>query len=255
MKSSRLIQKAIAIFTLVLILTSVAVPYGSVCDSKVIPLYSFVDELPYEEVIQEIRVGDSVYFGVYEQDNRSSNGKEDIEWIVLEIRDDKALILSKYILDAIPYNKRDEYVTWASCSLRKWLNSTFISTAFSDSEASSIVPVLVKNYDNDEYHISGGNDTCDQVFLLSYDDAISYFEHDSDRRAGPTEYARSHDVNYGTESGCSWWWLRSPGKTSNRAGNVVNRGVASTFGAYVNADSGGVRPALWVEKDALTNIF
>lgn len=255
MKSSHLIQKAIAFFALALMLASVAVPYGGVCDSEVVPFYSFVDELPYEEIIQDIRVGDSVYFGAYEQDNRSSNGKEDIEWIVLEIRDDKALILSKYILDAIAYNRRDEYVTWASCSLREWLNSTFISTAFSDSEASSIIPVKVKNYDNDEYHIPGGNDTFDQVFLLSYDDAISYFEHDTDRRTSPTQYALSHDVYYDAESGCSWWWLRSPGKTSNRAGNVVARGIASTFGGYVNAGAGGVRPALWVEKDALTIIY
>ena len=61
-----------------------------------------------------------------EQDNDISNGKEDIEWLVLWIVDDKALIVSKYALDVQPYSTyTDTDCTWKTCSLWEWLNSTF----------------------------------------------------------------------------------------------------------------------------------
>lgn len=57
-------------------------------------------------------VGSSIYFGQYEQDNNSGNGPEPIEWIVLDIQDDRALLISKYGLDIQPYKyeDRDGYV-------------------------------------------------------------------------------------------------------------------------------------------------
>lgn len=45
------------------------------------------------------KVGHYVSFGKYEQDNNTSNGKEKIEWLVLEVKDGKALVISKYALD------------------------------------------------------------------------------------------------------------------------------------------------------------
>ena len=233
------------LFSLCLVLAVITAVFAPVCGSEVEPLYSFGDETP-----AEIRVGDSVYFGRYEQDNVSSQ-KEDIEWTVLEIRDDKALIFSKYVLDAIPYHRKNESVTWADSSIRQWLNGTFLNAAFSDSEQRSILSVTEENPSNDEYHIPGGEATRDQVFLLSYDDATTYFWGNSERQACPTQYALSHNVFFDEETACSWWWLRSPGKTANRAGNVVARGIPSTYGGFVNSGDGGVRPALWVQKDAL----
>ena len=38
----------------------------------------------------DVKVGDYIKFGAYEQDNNTSNGKEDIEWLVLEVKDGKA---------------------------------------------------------------------------------------------------------------------------------------------------------------------
>lgn len=48
--------------------------------------------------IKNAEVGDIFKFGSYEQDNDTSNGKEDIEWLVLEVKDGKALLISKYAL-------------------------------------------------------------------------------------------------------------------------------------------------------------
>jgi uncharacterized repeat protein (TIGR02543 family) len=72
-------------------------------------------------------------FGTYEQDNNLANGAEDIEWLVLEKKDGKALLLSKYALVTKPYNEEDTDVTWESCTLRSWLNGEFYK-AISDHE-------------------------------------------------------------------------------------------------------------------------
>ena len=48
-----------------------------------------------------IIVGTTITLGEYEQDNDVSNGPEPIKWIVLDIQDNKALILSKYLLDIL----------------------------------------------------------------------------------------------------------------------------------------------------------
>lgn len=81
---------------------------------------------------------ETVLFGSYEQDGDAANGKEPIEWLVLARDGDKALLLSKYALDHqsfMPfYEPVTEPFTWESCSLRQWLNSTFLNAAFSAEE-------------------------------------------------------------------------------------------------------------------------
>lgn len=55
------------------------------------------------------KVGNIVTYGHYEQDNDTSNGKEVIEWIVLEYDEasGKSLLLSRYGLDAHAYQSGD----------------------------------------------------------------------------------------------------------------------------------------------------
>lgn len=51
----------------------------------------------------------TVECGFYEQDGDLNNGPEPIEWIVLsETEDDMRLLLSKYCLDAMPYDVSTE---------------------------------------------------------------------------------------------------------------------------------------------------
>lgn len=85
------------------------------------------------EKIKASKVGDSVFFGSYEQDNDKSNGKENIEWLILEVKDGKALLFSKYALDLLVYSKYssfDGYSSWEDSSLRRWLNDDFVNSAF-----------------------------------------------------------------------------------------------------------------------------
>ena len=51
----------------------------------------------------------------------------------------------------------------------------FIAEAFSASEKSAIPTVTLSNPDNPNYGTEGGNDTQDQVFLLSLEELQQYF--------------------------------------------------------------------------------
>ena len=58
----------------------------------------------YKLLLSNASVGSTVFFGSYEQDNDTANGKEDIEWIVLAKEGNKLLVISKYALDCQKYN-------------------------------------------------------------------------------------------------------------------------------------------------------
>ena len=195
-------------------------------------------------VIKNIKVGGTYKFGAYEQDNNTSNGKEDIEWLVLEIKDGKALVISKYALDCKPYNTSYEDVTWETCPLRNWLNIDFINAAFSAEEKAMIPTVTVSADNNPEYSTNPGKATQDQVFLLSITEANKYFSSDSARQCEPTDYAVDNDDGESYSGNC-WWWLRSPGEYQTDAANVYQAGDVSERGRRVY-HYGAVRPAIWI---------
>lgn len=195
------------------------------------------------------KAGDYVFFGAYEQDNNTSNGKEDVEWLVLEVKDGKALVVSKYALDCIQYNTSDTDVTWETCTLRKWLNNDFINAAFSSYEKAMIPTVTVSADKNPDYSTNPGNATQDQVFLLSITEANKYFNSNGARQCVPTDYAVANGI-WESDSGNCWWWLRSPGCSLDNAVVVVGDGVVSEHGIYVNFDYAVVRPALWIDLNS-----
>lgn len=201
--------------------------------------------------LKEARVGDTVTYGTYEQDGDYDNGKEAIEWIVLDKQDGKLLLISRYALEGISYHYDNfELVTWEKCSLRKWLNTGFMKEAFTQKEIKHIPTMRVSADKNPEYDTDPGNDTEDQVFLLSVSEAEKYFKTDDERRCKPTEYARIMGAysNSNTEGYCDWW-LRSPGSpdgSGNRATEVEADGSVDYYGGYFY-QSEAVRPALWVD--------
>lgn len=191
--------------------------------------------------------GEYIKFGAYEQDNNTSNGKEDIEWLVLEVRDGKALVISKYALDCKQYNTSNTDVTWETCTLRNWLNNDFINAAFSSYEKAMIPTVTVSADKNPDYNINPGNATQDQVFLLSITEANKYF---SARKCEPTDYAVANGA-WESDGGNCWWWLRSPGYYLQGFAAGVNYGGD----VYKNDDivdhaGPAVRPALWIDLNS-----
>ena len=206
--------------------------------------------------IKNIKVGDTYTFGAYEQDNSTSNGKEAIEWTVLDKDGMSLLLISKQALDCQQYNTSYTDVTWESCSLRKWMNGTFLNKAFNAEEQAQIQNTTVSADKNPEYNTNPGNATTDKVFLLSINEVEKYFNSDEARKCAPTAYAKAQGAytsdSYKTASGAAtcWWWLRSPGDTQNRAARVDYDGSVPCIGLPVHFDNVAVRPALWINLDS-----
>lgn len=190
-----------------------------------------------------------MFFGEYEQDNNTANGKEDIEWLVLEVKDGKALVISKYALDCKQYNTSNMDVTWETCTLRRWLNNDFINASFSAEEKAIIPTVTVSADKNPEYRTNPGNATQDQVFLLSITEANKYFSSDSTRQCEPTDFAVANGA-WEDGSGNCWWWLRSPGWFQDLAAYVDSVGDVDELGDFVDNDNNAVRPALWIDLNS-----
>ena len=202
-----------------------------------------------KEELNNAKVGDYITFGAYEQDGYTSNGNEDIKWLVLEVKDGKMLVISKYALDCKPYNTSYADVTWESCTLRTWLNNDFINTAFSSVEKSMIPEVTVATEENWLYGTDSGNTTQDRVFLLSLAEANKYFSSDDARLCEPTNYAVFNGANVnGINSNC-WWRLRSPGYNQKYAVTVNYYGAFNESGNDVNNLNDAIRPALWIDMN------
>ena len=258
-----------AIIAFIIVLNTVIIPNGKYNDAialmdagKLDEAYSIFIELgdykdatdkagyirltKTKEHLKNAKTGDYVNFGLYEQDNNTTNGKEDIEWLVLEVKNGKALVISKCALDCKPYNASDTGVTWETCTLRKWLNNEFINAAFSADEKAMIPTITVSADKNPEYSTNPGNATQDQVFLLSIPEANKYFSSDSARQCEPTNYAVASGAAYNFNGNCLWW-LRSPGNYQNFAADVHSGDGVNERGYGVFSDVNAVRPALWIE--------
>ena len=214
--------------------------------------------------------GSYLTFGHYEQDNDLTNGEEPIEWLVLEVDEanSKALVISRYGLDAKPYNTEWADVTWETCTLRAWLNNDFLNAAFTADEQAAILTTAVDNSDSQGYSgwsTNGGNNTQDKIFLLSYAEANQYLgvEHwsvddsknNTRSRVAPTAYAIAQGAwtysdYYQTADGAAagWWWLRSPGVDQINAAYVKYDGALYSY--YVNYESASVRPAFWINLES-----
>lgn len=196
-------------------------------------------------------VGSIIKFGKYEQDNDTSNGKEDIEWLVLVKDDNKMLAISNKAIDSKPYHSSYCGTTWEECSLRRWLNDTFVNEAFTPEEQEKILITDVTADVNPDYDTDAGNDTKDKVFLLSIQEVNKYFNNDSERQCVPTEYAKANGaytniVIEKNDTPLCGWWLRSSGIQQDNAAVVISYGSIKSAGYSINDASVSVRPVMWI---------
>lgn len=170
--------------------------------------------------------GDIITFGTYEQDGNLANSTEDIEWIVITRDGNKALVISKYCLEQMPFNSTLTSVTWKNSTIRTWLNSDFYNNAFSSEERSKIF--------NTAFY-TDGVETTDKVFLLDEEDA-SFL---------PLSILKAEATNYVSTTHC-YWFLRNTGSVSNAAYVSYN----GELGYYENVDrEWWIRPVMWIDVE------
>ena len=212
---------------------------------------------PAPKPVRTYEPGDIVAFGRYPQDPTGT--EHAIEWLVLEVQDECALLVSRFGLDAKPYHTAREGVTWERSSIREWLNDSFLKRAFLEFEQAAIQTTDISNQRSEcfrAWDTDGGSDTKDKVFLLSCAEAKRYFEvswqGDANVKAMviPTRYAHKQGAYEDHENlldglATGWWWLRSPGESQNRAAYVMMGGLL--FDTNVDYAAAMVRPAIWVD--------
>ncbi len=210
---------------------------------------------------------DNLYFGTYQQSSDGSGGysTDPIQWRVLENTEGELFLLSDQNLDVFQYNIANVNVTWATSTIRSWLNGydashnigtgyagvdytsdNFISTAFSDGERTAIAETNVVTADNGS--VDGGDDTTDKIFLLSIEQAqnSSFFSDNSSRIATNTAYVAGGGTLDGYMNGvgeANSWWLRSPGIYAENVAYVAEGGSVYSNGGSVNRYDVAVRPA------------
>lgn len=259
-KTERKKKRAIKITKIASPIVAVLITFIIVLNTVILPKIKYNNLIKKygKETVDEInslQIGDIYIFGTYEQDNDVSNGKEEIEWQVLAKEDNKALIISKYALDCVQYNSEWEDVTWETCTLRKWLNETFINSAFNSDEQALIPETNVSADTNPKYSTNPGNATKDKIFLLSISEVNKYFSSDEERVCTVTDYAKAQGAytsdNHTVDGkGACWWWLRSPGYSQRYAADVYSGSSVDCYGDLVNYGRDSVRPALWITLES-----
>lgn len=232
-------------------------------------LGDYQDAAEKEESAKDLQYveGNEVIFGTYEQDDNLENGAEPIEWIVLKRDGENALLLSKYALDAKPFNDQDAPISWEKCTLRKWLNEDFLNTAFTEEEKEV---VQLRNVDNgleqqcysmswinampDRYR---QNDTMDKVFLLSTKEVYKNYK-EYVKGAEATQRVLNMGIRIYPELGNTCrWWLRSQPADNVRSSRLSNPAFVDAAYAYANSNFLGqidssvnnikaIRPAIWI---------
>ena len=202
-----------------------------------------------KQALKGVRVGDTIKFGSYEQDNNLSNGNEELEWIVLEKKNDDILVISKYCLFPVPYNDIYEAVTWETCYVREYLNNTFSESAFSHEQRTMIESTLIRNIPNPEYYTYSGNDTVDKVFLLNTEEFEKYGTSPAIAYAPVTKYAEAMGSHQNLHIGTGLWWLRTTGASRGRATYITDDGRIYTFGEIIEVKFVSIRPAMWINTN------
>ena len=208
-------------------------------------------EFQHEEFIRhfnklKIEQGEKIYT-IVEKDSRISKGNHltfsqssRIQWRILEYRnrENKVLLISELIIDTHTFSDDGEKGNgWDTSDIKAYLNGGFINSTFSPAERAEIQ----------------GEDG-EKIFLLSLDEAKTYFSSDKDRIAYPSDSCEKKITEMNKEekedlkrwNGAWWWWLRSPGYRRKNAAYVHSDGYLTMDGNRVFIAAGGVRPALWL---------
>ena len=221
-----------------------------------------------------------LYLGQYKQ--TADGGVMPILWRVLTTDDEKAYLLSEYILFARAlHNNRNEYAKFkgdfAQTELCNYLNTTFAEEAFTEAEMSMLLPCenfgkvfLVTREDMKNKDIGLG------AWTSKKDPTLKQIEENPAVRAWGTEWAIKNNgydpaeypdpkvkVRNSTDTAnitlgekrlyvfqakygsCSPWWGRSPSTTDKKQA-VCTKDGGQVGRIEVGRDNEGVRPALYL---------
>lgn len=188
--------------------------------------------------------GEYITLGSYEQDGNFENGKEPIEWIVINNKWSTVTLLSRYALDNKQLNSELDF-KWVESDLIKWLNGSFYSEAFSPDEQEIISKRTI-----DGVEIKVSLLTRNQTYLITNE---IYCE--------PTPYAISKGVyteDYEHIGGkitrtCSYWLTKLEVEEWEDWEDIGGYPEFVTTHSYINdmeaTREAGVRPVIYIDVE------
>lgn len=161
---------------------------------------------------QNLQVGDVIKFGEYEQDNNLENGKEAIDWIVLDVKDNQAFLISKQCLEVMQFAVQEGpgLIFWEESDVYRWLNSDFLNSAFSENLQDCIIQVpLISAGKDSNGHAEVGKESLNYIFVLDETEYNKYKYLSMKNNAGVTAYVQAYymDTNEYSDK-YKGWWLR-----------------------------------------------
>ncbi|MBR4470633.1 MAG: hypothetical protein IKS54_04885 [Erysipelotrichaceae bacterium] len=210
-----------------------------------------------DQMMSDCKIGDTIIFGQYEQDGNLDNGREFIEWEVLDIQEGSILVISKYGIEAQKFNSTSSETYWINSTIRTWLNGRFADNAFDSENPSMVLQSTLTNYqypfiedenetDADEIEMEV-YETRDNLFLLSQEEVEQYYPDEILRKCLATEYAIENGVGANADNSCSWW-LRSPNTSKDNTSQII-RGSDGVITSSMYEITNAVRPAMWLKHD------
>ncbi len=194
------------------------------------------------EIINKAGIGDTIIFGEYEQDGDKDNGREYIEWEVLDIEENRLLIISKYCLDVQKYNDTSEESDWKSSSIRSWLNGRFAANAFDSEDPAKVVITNLYSISNSDEEDQITND---RIFLLGSEDVEKYYPQKEDRMCQASENLINSNLYIDGNGNCSWW-LRDGITEDSYSALIIDSSGEIMESMYELSNA--IRPVMWITK-------
>ena len=153
--------------------------------------------------------------------------KTPIEWYILEKRNDTAILMAKHVLDTHVYDKAEQYNTWNNTRIKKWLDNSFLTSAFTSYEADYII--------QNPYRNTG------RVFFLTENEAKYYFGGVKSNLsiASPTEKVSKENYNGGYK-----YWLED--ELNHELSPHISGNILSGIKFTLPDSKIGVRPCIIV---------
>lgn len=207
-----------------------------------------VMELNLTACWSKFRPGTSYFLGEYEQapiyEDEKLVGweKKPIEWIPVDKKDGKYLLVTKDVIDYLPLGSEKSYVHWSQSELRRWLNNEFYERVFSEDEKT-----VLCEFTDEELG------TTDKVFLLSveethllYGDGLYIFGTEyADHKGFDEDLSWEERTVNGVMTKFHPWFTRTWKNDRNWAL------MGSHIGLRSPRQLSGIRPAIWVDAEKL----
>ena len=192
---------------------------------------------------------------------------EPIVWLVTNYENvlsgvDNTVKILSYVGISSDISFGSNYSNWASTQMCTWLNTNFLTTAFSVNEQSRINMSTIKNnvvggagspaFSTYVPESDGtGEDSTQKIYLLSFDESIELIGKNK-IVCSPTDYSLSNlsllmtfeDVTPSYRSGYYSWWLRSKGDSEKMFCESIGNSVEGCSESSIYVTGPTIRPAL-----------